>query len=152
MIRRPPRSTLFPYTTLFRSHRSGLVRLRPAGIPSGDATAHGQRREALVNVRYSQCAVRTRRRDHAVTPSNIRRQGEEQKGARGRLFAWSSTGSKIVGHTNRDCFGIISRKRGTAITSCLAASDKFVTDIVSGGKTVTARTQGVMRPVAIDQA
>src|SRR2546422_5188233 len=23
MIRRPPRSTLFPYTTLFRSHRSG---------------------------------------------------------------------------------------------------------------------------------
>src|SRR5260370_10198809 len=27
MIRRPPRSTLFPYTTLFRSHR----RLSPAG-------------------------------------------------------------------------------------------------------------------------
>src|SRR2546422_5596785 len=24
MIRRPPRSTLFPYTTLFRSHRLGL--------------------------------------------------------------------------------------------------------------------------------
>src|SRR2546425_9082024 len=24
MIRRPPRSTLFPYTTLFRSHRPGL--------------------------------------------------------------------------------------------------------------------------------
>src|SRR5256885_3489842 len=26
MIRRPPRSTLFPYTTLFRSHRGGLAR------------------------------------------------------------------------------------------------------------------------------
>src|SRR2546426_2391403 len=26
MIRRPPRSTLFPYTTLFRSHRRGPVR------------------------------------------------------------------------------------------------------------------------------
>src|SRR2546426_12423022 len=25
MIRRPPRSTLFPYTTLFRSEREGLV-------------------------------------------------------------------------------------------------------------------------------
>src|SRR2546422_6831489 len=25
MIRRPPRSTLFPYTTLFRSHRAGPV-------------------------------------------------------------------------------------------------------------------------------
>src|SRR2546430_8504532 len=26
MIRRPPRSTLFPYTTLFRSHEYGIVR------------------------------------------------------------------------------------------------------------------------------
>src|SRR3712207_6864841 len=26
MIRRPPRSTLFPYTTLFRSHRRGRLR------------------------------------------------------------------------------------------------------------------------------
>src|SRR5258707_7143156 len=25
MIRRPPRSTLFPYTTLFRSHQQGLA-------------------------------------------------------------------------------------------------------------------------------
>src|SRR5256886_8327940 len=29
MIRRPPRSTLFPYTTLFRSPLSGLRRPRP---------------------------------------------------------------------------------------------------------------------------
>src|SRR5688572_32257162 len=28
LIRRPPRSTLFPYTTLFRSERLGLVPLR----------------------------------------------------------------------------------------------------------------------------
>src|SRR3712207_9006999 len=26
MIRRPPRSTLFPYTTLFRSHNKSLIR------------------------------------------------------------------------------------------------------------------------------
>src|SRR5260370_25491785 len=34
MIRRPPRSTLFPYTTLFRSRAapSGSQRLRPAGL------------------------------------------------------------------------------------------------------------------------
>src|SRR2546430_15860386 len=32
MIRRPPRSTLFPYTTLFRSHsRGGQRRLQPRG-------------------------------------------------------------------------------------------------------------------------
>src|SRR2546422_8407201 len=30
MIRRPPRSTLFPYTTLFRSCAQGLLQLAPA--------------------------------------------------------------------------------------------------------------------------
>src|SRR3712207_7377854 len=30
MIRRPPRSTLFPYTTLFRSHRRAAQGPRPA--------------------------------------------------------------------------------------------------------------------------
>src|SRR2546426_6774313 len=37
MIRRPPRSTLFPYTTLFRSHRRGGDRERAcseAGVPA----------------------------------------------------------------------------------------------------------------------
>src|SRR5258708_19604594 len=33
MIRRPPRSTLFPYTTLFRSHRFPHHRLDPDGQP-----------------------------------------------------------------------------------------------------------------------
>src|SRR3712207_7212187 len=35
MIRRPPRSTLFPYTTLFRSLR-GLVEAGPAEARQGD--------------------------------------------------------------------------------------------------------------------
>src|SRR3712207_8547600 len=34
MIRRPPRSTLFPYTTLFRSHRRGRAR---SGAGAGGA-------------------------------------------------------------------------------------------------------------------
>src|SRR3712207_6926759 len=34
MIRRPPRSTLFPYTTLFRSLASGIT--NHAGIDTGD--------------------------------------------------------------------------------------------------------------------
>src|SRR5690349_22526147 len=33
MIRRPPRSTLFPYTTLFRSHRRSGVTPVPARSP-----------------------------------------------------------------------------------------------------------------------
>src|SRR5690242_20835824 len=35
MIRRPPRSTLFPYTTLFRSTPDGKARIEVA--PKGDA-------------------------------------------------------------------------------------------------------------------
>src|SRR3712207_8460392 len=38
MIRRPPRSTLFPYTTLFRSRILGAGRADPAG---GEAEAGG---------------------------------------------------------------------------------------------------------------
>src|SRR3712207_8907178 len=47
MIRRPPRSTLFPYTTLFRSSRSRVADVRgrhrcprrpdPDGLDDGDA-------------------------------------------------------------------------------------------------------------------
>src|SRR3712207_8525505 len=39
MIRRPPRSTLFPYTTLFRSVRVALAQLGadPRGLPVGGA-------------------------------------------------------------------------------------------------------------------
>src|SRR2546429_1145929 len=45
MIRRPPRSTLFPYTTLFRSRRerrTGSSRRspRPSGCPAGRSEEH----------------------------------------------------------------------------------------------------------------
>src|SRR2546422_8108106 len=39
MIRRPPRSTLFPYTTLFRSDTIILSDVRHPGRPSGSAAA-----------------------------------------------------------------------------------------------------------------
>src|ERR1017187_10662300 len=42
MIRRPPRSTLFPYTTLFRS----IAAIRPGGARRGPHTGvHGSRSE-----------------------------------------------------------------------------------------------------------
>src|SRR5256885_3573843 len=44
MIRRPPRSTLFPYTTLFRSLHGpppgGHVHVRPAEIPEKEGRPH----------------------------------------------------------------------------------------------------------------
>src|SRR2546430_9222420 len=43
MIRRPPRSTLFPYTTLFRSHRSPTPAPGLAGSPCGNPAAADRR-------------------------------------------------------------------------------------------------------------
>src|SRR5258707_3973571 len=41
MIRRPPRSTLFPYTTLFRSHPAGDLQRHPqAHRPDDDRGLH----------------------------------------------------------------------------------------------------------------
>src|SRR2546425_7154185 len=55
MIRRPPRSTLFPYTTLFRSDpREVLAALGPGG--ESDGRPHRVRRHA--------CGVRRARRGH----------------------------------------------------------------------------------------
>src|SRR3712207_9533093 len=39
MIRRPPRSTLFPYTTLFRSLGAELLSLRAGAAPDRDIDA-----------------------------------------------------------------------------------------------------------------
>src|SRR2546430_10176357 len=58
MIRRPPRSTLFPYTTLFRScasYRTGppvsVCRFTPAAQP---ATERGDRKSTRLNSSHSQ--------------------------------------------------------------------------------------------------
>src|SRR5256885_3938969 len=42
MIRRPPRSTLFPYTTLFRSGRKHLPQEARAGMEQGEEVGHGE--------------------------------------------------------------------------------------------------------------
>src|SRR5436309_8755339 len=41
MIRRPPRSTLFPYTTLFRSEQIVDLAYRLPRVPANDAVAQG---------------------------------------------------------------------------------------------------------------
>src|SRR2546427_6028342 len=63
MIRRPPRSTLFPYTTLFRSHPSGigssrsrtLSRERTSGrTERASTTAPADRKSTRLNSSHSQ--------------------------------------------------------------------------------------------------
>src|SRR3712207_9501926 len=51
MIRRPPRSTLFPYTTLFRSWSvlSGVQSDR--GLPAGDLLVGGDEEHRVVDTR-----------------------------------------------------------------------------------------------------
>src|SRR3712207_7363264 len=51
MIRRPPRSTLFPYTTLFRSAGAGGVKMYTVATPGWDEYTLDQ------NKRYAWCDV-----------------------------------------------------------------------------------------------
>src|SRR2546427_6601330 len=47
MIRRPPRSTLFPYTTLFRSHANHLIRGAVHRVTRCDAESRHRLRQDL---------------------------------------------------------------------------------------------------------
>src|SRR3712207_8415819 len=75
MIRRPPRSTLIPYTTLFRSLRRGGtvargVRRRAARVvPAGAGAAQATLQEAA-GVRGGGAAVSRRPRDRKSTRLN----------------------------------------------------------------------------------
>src|SRR5438552_13793140 len=68
MIRRPPRSTLFPYTTLFRSMGARATRSLPAldGVHRGEAGNHAVVRvDRLAHVRPLLCvAAQVRSEEH----------------------------------------------------------------------------------------
>src|SRR3712207_8596283 len=72
MIRRPPRSTLFPYTTLFRSHRfDDLARLPRSRlehgareVPLGDVA--GQPRDHAARVRSEEHTSELQSRQYLV--------------------------------------------------------------------------------------
>src|SRR3712207_8467885 len=70
MIRRPPRSTLFPYTTLFRSDLPGLEDVREERI----ASPWGEPSDALRIGRVGQTPViflSRHGRGHRLSPSDI---------------------------------------------------------------------------------
>src|SRR3712207_8564206 len=74
MIRRPPRSTLFPYTTLFRSGRCGGTQ---------DTVPVSGRREVVVArargaERVSACAEPVRRRDGAQEDESNCQESDER--------------------------------------------------------------------------
>src|SRR2546430_10788509 len=69
MIRRPPRSTLFPYTTLFRS-AAGVVRRDPRGRPDRPGSGGGG---------LPRAAVRQARRPVRSRDSPARRDGADDR-------------------------------------------------------------------------
>src|SRR2546430_7310754 len=65
MIRRPPRSTLFPYTTLFRSHEIRTHIERQSNGGNGDDKRHQHRPSRVMNR-----SVENRRVDRESTRLN----------------------------------------------------------------------------------
>src|SRR3989449_8544594 len=65
MIRRPPRSTLFPYTTLFRSFRGFIAE---AGVRSGDIVRKDQPMCSLDDrdLRVERARVASEREEHLL--------------------------------------------------------------------------------------
>src|SRR3712207_7945438 len=77
MIRRPPRSTLFPYTTLFRSDRGARHRARAAYRRAREAAA-GDRREAADRGRQGRARGRGRVRARDPVPRSEEHTSELQ--------------------------------------------------------------------------
>src|SRR5258708_13834630 len=80
MIRRPPRSTLFPYTTLFRSCRS--CRPVDAGLFQGDGrqglsrAAREDRKSTRLNsshqiISYAVFCLKKKKREHEVLRASL---------------------------------------------------------------------------------
>src|SRR3712207_8500739 len=72
MIRRPPRSTLFPYTTLFRSYYKSLIRIARAGDPSEPASFKGRQAR-----KYSPGSTSVSTRPSRITTSAPSSRSEE---------------------------------------------------------------------------
>src|SRR5690349_24010508 len=70
MLRRPPRSTLFPYTTLFRSPRLHRCRPRPSDHRALRHGAHGPDIRAACATSRDQRAIAPDREDRKSTRLN----------------------------------------------------------------------------------
>src|SRR5690242_20840178 len=92
MIRRPPRSTLFPYTTLFRSGLMGLGITQALGVTGIEVALCGRTAEAAL-------AGRERR------AASLRRQV-----ARGRVRSEEHT-SELQSHVNLVCRLLLEKKK-----------------------------------------
>src|SRR3712207_8329117 len=80
MIRRPPRSTLLPYTTLFRSSQSPYSMLPLTGMPNAPAYAPMAKIDATTDTMRPDLSV------HATTGSLIHRSEEHTSELQSRQY------------------------------------------------------------------
>src|SRR3989442_11757930 len=86
MIRRPPRSTLFPYTTLFRSHLEsgrGQQLLGAGGLlpANGRAPGQGDRKSTRLNsshvrISYAVFCLKKKKKEPSTKRTGIEREAE----------------------------------------------------------------------------
>src|SRR2546430_6991627 len=93
MIRRPPRSTLFPYTTLFRSPRPSRSLLLAHSSPVvGWNAIPTELRNPVANT----CATRSRSEEHT---------------------------SELQSQSNLVCRLLLAKKKSTIVTHCFHSAD-----------------------------
>src|SRR5438132_10846164 len=86
MIRRPPRSTLFPYTTLFRSFLAGDLRQADGGADAGDrlGAVPADRKSTRLNsshtvISYAVFCLKKKKKNKTNT-DNLRGHGLDENG------------------------------------------------------------------------
>src|SRR2546427_1855972 len=95
MIRRPPRSTLFPYTTLFRSYSAGIGCARSSSHQIADATHH----------RFpSQKSCRALMPRPSTGPSAVRRSSRSEEHT-----------SELQSQSNLVCRLLLEKKKNTTV-------------------------------------
>src|SRR2546427_2800960 len=106
MIRRPPRSTLFPYTTLFRSHAIHLQSERASRPPRAPRAGGVSRRRAAGPARARGAARRRAVRLHAP--------GEPRASAPGRRSEEHT--SELQSQSNLVCRLLLEKKKNKGIS------------------------------------
>src|SRR2546426_6713153 len=102
MIRRPPRSTLFPYTTLFRSHNPYGARRRPRDGLDGHSNAECGVRNAeckwkvgpRVTVNWSPTDVTPHQQPWVSSPDTLTEEWHE-RGSDGRARGHCARGRRL---------------------------------------------------------
>src|ERR1039457_5057961 len=137
MIRRPPRSTLFPYTTLFRSwwppgrKRPGSGRANRRTRRSGnhlEAVAVREPREARTGNQLQLLRLRNRQRraqkpvqerEHGDVPANPERENEDRSGRRSLRLHQNPNGVPDVAQADeaiRLCGRCLGRRLGAVLS------------------------------------